>query len=70
MSTFKHGDGLIPGKYKISVECWEIAPAMGSSTPPKSYLPERYGSFATSGLSVNVEPGQKVVELHLDVPKQ
>jgi hypothetical protein len=69
VTTYKKGDGLIPGKYKIGVECWEVRPEMGGP-PPKSYVPERYGSSATSGFTVTIEPGQKVVTLNLDVPKK
>lgn len=70
VTTFTKGDGLIPGKYKMGVECWEVRPDMMSPTPPKSYVPQRYGSPQTSGLTVVVEPGQKVVTLNLDVPKE
>jgi hypothetical protein len=63
-------DGLVPGKYKLSVECWEVPPRMGSPTPPVSYVPERYQSAATSGLSLSVESGKRVVHVQLDVPKK
>jgi hypothetical protein len=62
-------NGLAPGKYKLGIECWKVAPRMGSPTPPVSYVPERYQSAATSGLSVLVESGKRVVEVRLDVPK-
>lgn len=70
VTTYTKGDGLIPGKYKMAVECWEVRPEMGSPTPPKSYVPTRYGSPSTSGFTVMVEPGQKVVKLDLDVAKE
>ena len=70
VTTFKTGDGLLPGKYKIGVECWETAPAMGSPTPARSYIPDRYRSANTSGLMVTVEPYQAVVKLKLDVAKK
>jgi hypothetical protein len=70
VTTFTKGDGLIPGKYSLAVECWEVRPDMMSPTPPKSYVPKRYSSAQTSGLTVVVEPGQKVVKLNLDVPKE
>lgn len=69
VTTYTRGDGLIPGKYKMAVECWEVRPEMMSPTSPKSYVPKRYASPQTSGLAVVVEPGQKVVTLNLDVPK-
>jgi hypothetical protein len=69
VTTYTKGDGLVPGKYKIGVECWEVRPTMGGP-PPISYVPKRYGSSETSGLTVSVDPGQKVVTLNLDVPKK
>jgi hypothetical protein len=70
VTTYTKGDGLVPGKYNICIECWEIRPEMTSPTPPKSYVPERFRRVQTSGFSVTVEPGQKVVQLNLDVPKK
>jgi hypothetical protein len=61
---------LIPGTYKIGVECWEVRPEMNAPGAERSYLPARYGSPRTSGFSVVVEPGQKVVKRNLDVPKK
>ncbi len=70
VTTFAKGDGLIPGKYKMGVECWEVRPDIMSPTAAKSYVPARYASPKTSGLTVTVEPGQKVVTLNLDVAKK
>jgi hypothetical protein len=70
VTTFQKGDGLMPGKYKLAVECWEVPPQMNSPIPAKSYVPERYQSAVASGLAVSVEPGQRVVHLQLDVAKK
>jgi hypothetical protein len=70
VTTFKKGDGLLPGKYRITVECWETPPQMGSPTSAKSYVPDSYRSAATSNFTVQVESGQKEVNLHLDVPRK
>jgi hypothetical protein len=70
VTTFRKGDGLIPGKYRIGVECWEVRPEMGSPTPSKSYVPARFQFAATSGLTVAVEPDQKVVTLNLNVARE
>lgn len=61
-------DGLIPGKYQISVDCWEVPPKMDSPVPPKSAVPVKYQSPATSGLEVTVEPNQRNIELNFDIP--
>lgn len=68
VTTFANGDGLIPGKYRIAVECWETPPRMGQLSPPKSYVPDRYSSPASSGLSVTVMAGHSSVPLDLDIP--
>jgi hypothetical protein len=70
VSTFKKGDGLIPGKYKIGVEHGDVVTAMDSPTPTKSIIPQRYRSAFSSGLTVTVEPGQRVVKLNLEVAKE
>lgn len=69
-ATLSEGDGLFPGKYGIAVECWDIPPRMDCATRPKSCVPVRYQSAKTSGLEVTVEPGQREVELKLDVSKE
>jgi hypothetical protein len=70
VTTFQKGDGLVPGRYKLAVECWEIPPRMGSPTPAKSYLPKRYQSAVASGLAVLVESGQRLVRIQLEVGKE
>jgi len=67
VTTFKKGDGLIPGTYNIAVKCWEIPPT--PTSPGKSYVPQRYQSPMASGLTAVVEPGQRMLKLSLDVPK-
>ena len=69
VTTFKEGDGLIPGHYKIGVECWEVEPLMGGGRPPKMYVPDKYQNARTSGLELTVESGQPVVEVNFDIPK-
>ena len=39
--TFGAGDGLLPGRYKIVVECWEFVQLFGGPHP-KSYVPAKY----------------------------
>lgn len=68
VTTFAPGDGLIPGKYRIAIECWETPPRMGQLAPPKSCVPDRYSSPASSGLCLTVEAGQGSVTLDLDIP--
>jgi hypothetical protein len=68
-TSFKPGDGLVPGRYQVAVECWDAPPAMGSKTPARSCVLPKYRSPTTSGFEVSVSPGQKKVALEWDVPK-
>lgn len=70
VTTFKDGDGLTPGKYRIGVISYETPPSKTELTFPKNYVPVRFQSAATSGLTVTVKPGQKVIALDLDIAKQ
>ncbi len=66
--TFEKGDGLIPGKYRMSIECWEVPPSMSPPSPGKSAVPPQYQSAASSGLTVDVPPVRgEAVELTLDL---
>ena len=69
VTSFKEGDGLMPGTYRVGVECWEVPPSMDSRQPFKSYLPAKYQSAATSGLEVVVKLDARVVEVNFDIPK-
>jgi hypothetical protein len=35
-TSFEDGDGLVPGTYRVRVECWKVAPTMDK--PGESYL--------------------------------
>jgi hypothetical protein len=30
VTTFKPGDGLVPGKYQVNIECWQQPPSMAA----------------------------------------
>ena len=68
--TFATGDGLIPGKYRINIECWEHPPSMDAHAPPaKSHVPANFPSDRSSRFEITIDPQTKgVVELNLDVP--
>jgi len=67
VTTLDPGDGLIPGTYRIAVECWEVWPE--EKPPGKSYVAEPYTSPARSGLELTVEPGTRgPVEVKHDIP--
>jgi hypothetical protein len=41
---------------------------MGAKTPAKSAVPDKYRSPETSGLELEIKPGQSKVTLDWDVP--
>jgi hypothetical protein len=59
-------DGLVPGTYRVAVECWEEEPVYG---PGRAYVPDSYTDAKTSGWEITIEPGASgPVELQHDVP--
>ena len=60
VTSFDPGDGLVPGKYKVSVECYETPPNM-EGKPVKSYIDAEYMNGETSGLELDIEPGSSPV---------
>jgi hypothetical protein len=65
------GNGLVPGKYRVGVECWELPPDESRAEHPfgKSYVPKKYQNSATSGLEFEVPSGSGEINVKLDVPK-
>jgi hypothetical protein len=68
VNSFEEGDGLVAGRYKLGIECWEIPPGVNGS-PGKSYVPKKYQSASTSGLEVTADSSAGTVQLDIDIPK-
>jgi hypothetical protein len=66
VTTFVDGDGLMPGRYRIGIECWKVPPTM-EGPPAESYLPVKYQSPLTTGWEITVEPKSPPVYIELDV---
>ena len=64
--TFEPADGLMPGKYLISIESWQAPPDM-SGKPGASYVPKKYQSPQTSGFSLDIMPSTRPQNISLDV---
>jgi len=64
ISTFGQNDGAVPGKHRATV----TSPASPDpdKPPPKPAIPPKYGAFETSGLTVEVQPGQTDLLLELE----
>ncbi|MEX0642093.1 MAG: hypothetical protein WD468_05300 [Pirellulales bacterium] len=55
MSTFKQGDGMVPGEYGVAIVAIRRYPnMMDPNDKPEYAVPERYVDPSTSGLSVVV----------------
>ena len=65
ISTFGQNDGALPGKHQVTVTP-PTAPDP-DKPPPKPAIPAKYGAFETSGLTVEVKPGQSTIELELEL---
>jgi hypothetical protein len=61
VTTFRPGDGLIPGKYRVNLECWQEQPTMDRPSG-KSHVP---ASFKATELEVS--SSQSNVSFDLDV---
>ena len=65
-TTFEQNDGVMPGKYKIYIECWEQEPNMDGKTV-KSHVPKKYQTADTSGFELDITKETKPKELNLDL---
>lgn len=61
-TTIKPGDGLLPGTYSVSIECWRIRPK-DDGTPGVSYVRKGF-----SPPDLEIKPGADPIKLNLDVP--
>jgi hypothetical protein len=64
LSTFGANDGAVPGKYRVAIN--PLTNPNPDKPPTKSKLPAKYENLDSSGLTVEVKPGQNRIELELD----
>lgn len=69
VQTFRPADGLMPGRYRVGVVCWEQPPTYENSVGKNSYVPDAYRDAEASPLEVAVPPRAGPQQLTLDVPK-
>ncbi|MEX1224555.1 MAG: hypothetical protein WEA31_08415 [Pirellulales bacterium] len=73
LSTFSHGDGALPGEYRVAINSFVGTPPLeeidGGNDVRETRIPLKYGNPATSGLqaSVPTEGGQRIT-LDFDLP--
>lgn len=67
VTSFREGDGLIPGRYRPIVSCWKGEPRNDdpSSFERLNYVPKTYKAE-----EVNVAPSDRAVLVSLNVPKK
>lgn len=66
VKTFDPGDGLMPGKYTMHVECWKSPPNM-EGKPVISFVPSKYQSAESSGFEVEITTDMESKEVNLDL---
>jgi hypothetical protein len=54
MTTFREGDGALPGEYAVSIVSFDYSGKRDESQRLPSMIPAKYGSPETSGLNVRV----------------
>ena len=67
MPASSAGEGVIPGKYRVAVECW-TKPYSGDGPKPPSHVAEKYRSVATSDIELTIAPGDSAKTFNIDVP--
>jgi hypothetical protein len=65
--THKPGDGLTPGRYRVTVECWKEWPT--ESSAGVSHVPPVYRDANKTPLEVLVPDGKSRTKITLDVPR-
>lgn len=68
LSTFKPGDGAVPGPYRVTISAMDTDPMQmprPGDPPPKSLVPKKYSKTATSDLKATVE--KKTNEIPFDL---
>jgi hypothetical protein len=79
LMTFEHGDGAVPGDYRVSITKYEspppppARPSMAGYVPPprraaafsKNLLPRKYSNAAHSGLTAKVVAGRNTFDFVL-----
>jgi hypothetical protein len=68
VKTWDRGDGLMPGRYRVAVECWKVPPVI-DGPPAESYVPEECRNAATSNLEVVIQLGDGRKKIELDIKR-
>ena len=66
VTSFEPGDGLMPGKYLLRVDCWKTPPNM-EGKPVESFIPQKYQDASKSGLELVVESKSKPIKFDINL---
>ena len=66
--SFEPGDGLFPGRYLVTIECWKTPPTM-KNPQTISAVPPKYQNPQTTDFIVEVGKDQSSIEIEFDIPK-
>ena len=69
VGTWEDDDGLMPGTYRVSIECWRKPPSMGNPDA-LSYVPLELRIASRSPWEIKVAVDGAPVEIERDVPKR
>jgi hypothetical protein len=58
LSTSDMGNGAMPGKHQVAVIAMEESDNPSPEAPRRSLIPQKYSSAETSGLFIDVTPGE------------
>lgn len=67
VTTFTESDGLMPGRYRVGIDCWQTPP-QAEGPPAVSLVPEAYREPGSSGLELVVEPGAAAITADFNIP--
>lgn len=65
-TSWEAGDGVVPGKYRVYVECWKIKPTI-DGPPPVSYVSDKFMSGAQSDIEVEITADSSDETFHWDI---
>lgn len=67
--SFRPGDGIVPGKYKVAVACFDSSKLSGAPSDAE-YRNASYVSEDFEPLELVIEPGSSAITFDIDVAKR
>ena len=68
VGTWEEGDGLMPGRYRVSVECWKVRPSIDGPSSV-SYVPIELQVASRSKWEIKVAVDGEAIEIERDIRK-